>query len=166
MPYGDIQPSPFNDPTGKNPVRHLQYGASSFLDGPAGKIFEARKSHRHQMWGARTPGGPVGRVLEVNSTANIGLGPVGKRYRICCLNRVALPGIRGDSGALVSYESSKHYKRYVAGVAIALHSDGQSSWYVPASDIKTAFDNANKSFHHYWGTRDGYREPSTNETDD
>jgi len=166
LPFGDFQASPFNDPTGKNPVRHLQSSATGWVDGPAGKIFEPRKGHRHKMWGSRTPAGRVGKVQSINDIVTLRLGDLHKRFRICCLNRLTLPGIRGDSGALVAYQSSRDYKRYVAGVAIALDDDQQSIWYVPASDIKTAFDNASKSFHHYWGTRQGYREPSTQSTDD
>ena len=35
-----------------------------------------------------------------------------------------------------------------------------------ASEMKTAFESANNSFHHYGGTRRGDREPSAMETDD
>ena len=40
-----------------------------------------------------------------------------------------------------------------------------SIWYIPASDIKMAFQNARKPFNHYWGTRSGYWEPARKATD-
>ena len=170
LPYGDFQP-PW-DADAITPVRHLQYSATAYHDGPAGKIFEARRRHRHQMWGSRTPGGAVGRVAAVNMVANIIMGRGNAyTYRMCCLNRLNLNGQGADSGALVAYASSRDYKRYVAGVMIAVNTTPSGSplpgvWYVPASDIQTAFRNARKSFHHYWGTRRGYREPSLQATDD
>ena len=90
-------------------------------------------------------------------------------YRICCLNRLEVQGSPGDSGALVAYASSRSYKRYIAGMMTAVDTNRNnkpSIWYIPANDIKTAFANAKKSFHHFWGTRRGYWEPSTNDTDD
>lgn len=162
LPFGDFQP-PWNDDA-ITPTRKLQYSATASFDGSAGKIFSARKKHRHQLWGSRTPGGPLGRVRQVNEMVNITMGRGNyTTYRICCLNRLELAGQEGDSGSLVAYASSRDYKRYIAGVMTAVDvtpGNRPSIWYIPARDIQTAFNNVSKPFHHYWGTRRGYWEPS------
>ena len=99
-PFGNYQ-SALRDPEGKNPIRHLQMSATRSVDGPAGKIFRARRNHKHQMWGSHTPGGPVGKVRAVNEEVNVRMGRGSYlTYRVCCLNRLEVPGIQGDSGAL------------------------------------------------------------------
>ena len=159
IPMGDFQ-SVLNTPSGKNPTRRLQQSATRAIDGPAGKIITAKKGYKHQLWGARNPGGALGTVRQINELTNITMGRGNyTTYRICCLNRLEVPGSPGDSGALVAYASSRSYRRYIAGVMTAVDTNRNnkpSIWYIPANDIKTAFANAKKSFHHFWGTRRGY----------
>ena len=80
-------------------------------------------------------------------------------YKMCCVNVVDIVVQEGDSGALVAYSGTG--RRHVAGVLIAGETGTRKGIYIRADSIQTAFRNARKSFHHYWGTKSNYREPST-----
>lgn len=161
LPTGNFNPVPHNTPTDTDLTRHLQRSASSYINGPSGKIMEASTDHNHLMWGAVTPALSTGRVVEVNRAEVI--EDVDKKYfKVCCINRVTVEGVGGDSGALVSYAGRGN--RHIAGVAIAGDPDG-GIWYIPADDIKTALSDAGLAFHHYWGTKEDYRKPSTKTCD-
>jgi hypothetical protein len=64
------------------------------------------------------------------------------------------PPINGDSGALVTGNGQGN--RHVFGV-VSTRTPGlpKQVTFTIASDIKTAFDNSNFSFTHYWGTASG-----------
>ena len=156
--------SPFNNPTGTDPTRRLQYSATDYHNGPSGRIKTASENHKHRIWGAVTPATRSGLVLEINKCKVIENDNTNWRYKVCGLNRVNLDTVKGDSGALVAYHGTG--KRHVAGVFIA-----GNSWYVPAEDIKTAFNNVReggqqtKAFSHFWGTKSDYQAPSTQTCD-
>lgn len=157
-PYNTTQPEPYNTPTGTDPIRRLTSSATSYINGPSGRIRVAESGHNLKVWGAY--GGPrTGRVQQVDQTIFPALG--GDVYRLCCLSSMAAATQAGDSGAVVTYGGTGN--RHVAGVHIA--GDGNTAWFIPSDDIKTAFSGAGKAFEHYWGTRSGYRSPATTTCD-
>ena len=104
------------------------------------------------------PAGDTGRVVSIKQCQVIGEeiypDPIIRQYKVCGLNHIHLEGAGGDSGALVAY----------AGTG-SRHVPGFGAWYVPSNDIKTAFENADKEFSHFWGTQSDYRAPSTQTCD-
>jgi hypothetical protein len=154
---------PFNTPVGTNPTRRLQKSGdqNDYINGPSGRIREAWYGHRHKVCGVFSQYQTV-YVIGINHCSVVGNYNTGSLSRICGMNRVGLGIESGDSGSLVAYEGTGD--RHVAGVAV---SGGYvAASYVPASDIKTAFDNANKDFSHFWGTKKGDRRPASKTCDD
>ena len=175
VPYGNYNNSPFNHPSGTDPIRRLQYGTSRYVAGPSGQIIEAKPGHKHKIWGSRTLGGPERRVAKTKQTAVTWDSDDKKWYKECCFNHVEGAVQPGDSGALVTYSGTG--RRHVAGVLVGslrIHKlkNGRIEtkhygYYIPASDIQDAFRGASVPFDHYWGTKDGkkddgFREPATN----
>ena len=162
-----FRPPPFNDPTDTDPTRRLQASTSSYINGPSGRIRTAEREDEHKIWGAVTPAGDTGRVVSINQCQvieeEIHRDPIIRLYKICGLNHIHLEVQAGDSGALVAYAGTG--SRHVAGIFIARDLPGFGSWYIPANDIKMAFENAGKDFSHFWGTKSGYRAPSTQTCD-
>lgn len=158
-PYDTTQEPPYNNPTDTDPIRRLTSSATSYINGPSGRIRVADVGHTLKVWGAY--GGPqVGTVQEVDRTIFPFAGT--DVYRMCCLTSLNVATVGGDSGAVVTYGGTG--KRHVAGVHIA--GDSQSiAWFIPSDDIQTAFEEADKDFDHYWGTKDGYRTPATTTCD-
>ena len=157
-PFGSLVSSPFNTPTGTDPTRHLQNSASSYINGPSGFVRTATPGHTLKVWGAFTDP----RVGQVTAT---GLTEVsrfrGRLYRDCCLTKMRVPVADGDSGAAVTYGGTGN--RHIAGVMVL--GSLTEGWFIPASHIKEAFTSASWTFSHYWGTKSGYRAPSTKTCD-
>jgi len=164
--YGEADTYP-HTPEGNDVVRRLQYSSSSYHNGPSGMIMTARKKHKHKIWGSVTAGTKTGKVKEI-AAAVIVTGDGTDHYKVCCLNLVDLWVNPGDSGSAVTYAGTSN--RHVAGLLMAQKHDDNGNpekggWYIRAADIKTAFENADVDFHHYWGTKEGYREPSEDQCD-
>ena len=162
-PFGDYHAYPFDRPEGTDPTRKMVYRADRYVDGPSGRIVTAYPGHKHKLWGAQTPAADRGRVKAAGQVAYVEMGFDHKVYKVCCINSLNLPSRAGDSGALVAYSGTG--RRHVAGVTFATSSTTGYAWYIPANDIKMAFSNAQKAFHHYWGTKSGYWQPSGRSTD-
>ena len=165
LPYGATDSSP-HTPTETDVIRRLQKTPSSYKNGPSGMILTAKKGHKHRVWGSVYSASETGSVKEVGMTEIIS-GHGSNNYKVCCLNLVDRWGSSGDSGAAVTYSGTS--KRHVAGVAMAQKTENgfwvKGVWYIPAADIKAAFENADADFHHYWGTKEGYRNPATTTCD-
>lgn len=153
---------PSNTPVGTDPTRRLQKSgtATDYINGPSGRIREARYGHKHKIWGALSQYQTV-YVIGLNTCSTVENANTGTLYRICGMNRVGLGVYPGDSGSLIAYEGTGD--RHVAGVVVA--GGYLAAYYIPASDIKMAFDNANKSFSHFWGTKSDYRRPASTTCD-
>ena len=157
-PFGDYHPRPFNTPEDTDPIRNMQYRHNRHVRGPSGRILTPAYRDRHKIWGSYTPPGSTGRV-EVVGMVGIIRSTDNRVYKMCCVNVVDIVVQEGDSGALVAYSGTG--RRHVAGVLIAGETGTRKGIYIRADSIQTAFRNARKSFHHYWGTKSNYREPST-----
>ena len=155
--------APFNDPTGTDPTRRLQYADSGYHNGPSGKILNARRRHRHKIWGAFTPATNTSRVTAIDICTTVRADHTTQRYQMCGLNVIGGSVRHGDSGALVAYAGTSN--RHVAGVLVAGNTLGIGAVYVPANDIKMAFRNVRKEFSHFWGTKSSYQAPSTRTCD-
>ncbi len=163
-PYGTVTTSPYNEPTGTNPTRHLQESDDEYTNGPSGIIRESRLGNTHRVWGAYG-----GRTTALVSGTNLDVVVEfddEELYRFSGVHRLTVNPfggpVSGDSGSAVTFKGTG--KRHVAGVLFARSLI--SAWYTPASDIKTAFSAAGYAFSHYWGTKEDYRSPSTKTCDD
>jgi hypothetical protein len=90
------------------------------------------------------------------------------KYKYCCVDRVALLTIPGDSGSLAAYDGTGN--RHVAGVVFAGDVDANGNpivgtWFTKSFEIQTAFINAGKGFHYYWGTASGQWRPARTQCD-
>ena len=162
-PFDVIQYSPYNDPTGTDPIRRLTLDHDSYRSGPSGVLRTATSGDEVKIWGAY--GGPkTGEVAVVGRTISAHLEG-GQHYKMCCLSGVDIDGAEGvrsgDSGAAVTYKSTGN--RHVVGVNIA--GSHSQAWFIESWDIKDAFDRADVEFAHYWGTKSGYRKPATTTCD-
>ena len=158
LPY-NVQQSPwYNTPTGTDPVRRLTTDHDSYKNGPSGVIRTATPGQWVKMWGAYS--GPIeGSVFAVDRPVVLTGGQL--QFKYCCLTGMNGSPIQGDSGAIVTYKGTSN--RHVVG----MHVGGGAGigWFIPADDIKTAMEAEGKGFHHYWGTRSGYREPANTTCD-
>lgn len=158
-----VRSEPFNEAlTDLDPTRRLQYTSSRHVDGPSGVIKSARVRKKVRVGGAR--GGAVsGRITALNQcrTLEYTFG----HARVCGFTVIdAEDVLRGDSGGLVTYKGTSN--RHVVGMLFAGDTGSNDRYVIPAQDIKTAFSRAGQAFSHYWGTRSGYRKPSTQMTND
>lgn len=163
-PFGHYDAPPHNNPTGVEPTRRMQRSASSYINGPSGRIRTSRSGHRLVIWGSRTH--VTSKVLTTQRAMIYKSS--GKLYRVCCVDWLNAGVIGGDSGALVAFGGRGN--RHVAGVLIAggpLASLGnrRGAAFIPADHIKRAFQNAGMPFSHFWGTKSPFRSPSTRTCD-
>ena len=156
-PYGDYHPRPFNTPEGTDPIRNMQYRHDRHVRGPSGRILTPAQDDRHKVWGSVTPAGEAEKVYKVGRI--IIFESDHKAYKLCCVNVVKVVVQDGDSGALVAYSGTG--RKHVAGIVMARETGTNYAVYIRADSIQLAFQNAGKSFSHYWGTQENYREPST-----
>lgn len=162
----ELQLVPFNYPEGTEPVRHLQYSKSKYVDGPSGKI-EKNKYLKYntklKIWGTHT-NGKVARFLEsdICLTYQRQRNFIGSYnyYRVCGASRIKSEDAQsGDSGALVTQKGTGN--RDVVGMIFAKDTGSTDTYIIPGEDIKSAFSSAGKPFSHYWGTMQAYDEPAT-----
>lgn len=157
-------------PSGNEPIRRMIYGtgwpSGDYVSGPSGLIRTPGIGTSVKMWGAYSGavGGSVDMidgtlVVQDDNPANL------QFYRICCVDRINIPNQHGDSGALVAYNGTGN--RHVAGIFFAgpLDSVTPGAWFTKAFDIQSAFINAGKGFHYYWGTAAGQRLPASTQCD-
>ena len=163
-----LQLEPFNNPTGTEPIRRLQYESNKYVDGPSGVIVDHKddldEGDDLKVWGSRTSG-KVAEFDEANVCIypqfNLGFSGPLVEYKVCGASRIRsnAPG-QGDSGALVTRKGTG--KRHVVGVYFAYTSGTDHRYIIPADDIQAAFEYAGEPFSHYWGTKSDYRAPATN----
>lgn len=161
-PYGVKVAYPYNNPSGTDPIRRLQKTASSYTNGPSGVIRAPRTGDWLNIYGAyggKLKGEVFGTGLVIVPANITDTGDY--LYRYCCVTGLTAPTKGGDSGAIVTYRGTG--SRHVAGVHVA--GDGINAWSIPSSHIYSAFDAVDRAFSHYWGTKEGYREPSDDQCD-
>ena len=110
------------------------------------------------MWGSRTNASNAANVTHIDMAIVVEDPVRFIKYKYCCVDRVALLTIPGDSGSLAAYDGTGN--RYVAGVVFAGDVDANGNpivgtWFTKSFEIQTAFINAGKGFHYYWGTASG-----------
>ena len=159
-PYNTTQTPPYNTPTGTDPIRRMYSSSTSYINGPSGKIRVSRPGHTLVVWGAYG-GKRTGQVKMIDDDIVVELD--NKLYRMCCMTKMAAPTQDGDSGSAVIYGGTG--KRHVAGVHVAGDSDNNIAYFIPSDDIKTAFEDDDEAFEHYWGTKEDYRKPATTTCD-
>lgn len=160
---------PFDDPTGAEPTRRMQYRATKDVRGPSGNTEAAATGHKHKVWGAVTGAHDTGSVVQVDqcalTVANLVVGdPV---YRYCGLNFMDYRTVPGDSGAMVAYKGEGHH--YIAGVVVggSFETDDTTvTAYIPADSIIDALDQADQGVSYYWGTDEAKWGPATDDGDD
>lgn len=158
-------------PTGNEPIRRMIYGtgwpSSDYVNGPSGLIRTPGIGTSVKLWGAYSGavGGSVDMIDATIVVQDTLPKPINKFYRYCCVDRINIPNQAGDSGALVAYNGTGH--RHVAGIFFAgpLDSVTPGAWFTKAFDIQSAFINAGKGFHYYWGTAAGQRLPASTQCD-
>lgn len=157
--------------TGNEPIRRMKYGrsTSSYVSGPSGLIRTPGIGTKVKMWGSRTSADNAASVIAIDRMIIVDETPDGgRKYKYCCVDEVALLSRGGDSGALIAYDGTG--ERHVAGVLFAGRFDAQNkpivgSHFTKAFDIQSAFINAGKGFHYYWGTKDNHRRPASTQCD-
>ena len=158
---------PFNNPSGQEPVRRMQYRANKSVRGPSGRTKTPQVEHKHKVWGSQTPAHSTGKVTRINQCRNVSLNskPATPVYRYCGVNIMdKYLSQKGDSGALVAYKGEGHH--YIAGVQFAITWENNGVIYTPADDILRALKNASKPISHYWGTSQSKWRPATDDGDD
>ena len=162
-PFNDLIPmnSPCNG--SQKPVRRMQYGVGSFVDGPIGIVRIATScSNCLKNWGVMshgTQGGLAGNMTEVTDIINDGPN----RYlKFAPVNLANVFARGGDSGGLIAWNQTKD----VVGLVYAgVPTGGTPVGYMRLDYVKTAFFNAGVSFDHYWGTNIVTNRPSNSQTD-
>ncbi len=147
---------PYNAPwTDLDPVRRLYYTATNAVNGPSGRINDARPGKKVYIWGAFS--GDSATVEQPDRCITV-THDTGQRTRQCGLTLVkGANTVRGDSGALAARRGTS--ERDVVGVLSSGVGDMRAI--IPARDIQDAFQTAGWGFSHYWGTAEGYRHPAT-----
>jgi hypothetical protein len=158
--------------TGNEPIRKMRFGrnANNQINGPSGLIRTPGIGTKVKVWGTRTDAANAVSVTDIDM-AIVVVDPddaVLKSYKFCCVDRANLLIARGDSGALVAYDGTGN--RHVAGIAFAGDVDRNGNpipgaWFTKSFDIQTAFINAGKGFHYYWGTAANHRLPASTQCD-
>lgn len=160
--------------TGNEPIRRMIYGVGqwpsgnyAYENGPSGLIRTPGMGTDVKMWGAYS-GAVRGSVDMLDASIVVQdtyPKPINKFYRYCCVDRINIPSQFGDSGALVAYNGTG--SRHVAGIFFAGLNDSTTpgAWFTKAFDIQSAFINAGKGFHYYWGTASGQRLPASTQCD-
>lgn len=175
-----VSPDPLvhNDPLGHTsppnsdePIRRMQYTATSYVNGPSGVIQIASIGTSLKMWGVMSDA-PKGPLIAMNVTQFFtDNDPVhgNRQFKWSGLDVADLErnAIQGDSGALIAGNgvSNRHVYGIFIGSAIA---DPSVVYYHRAGDIKLALQNAGFKFHHFWGTQSGSPnlwEPATTQCD-
>lgn len=155
--------------TGNEPIRRMIYGNrwpnADYVNGPSGLIRTPGIGTSVKMWGATSHavGGSVDMIDASVLVYDADYPIINKLYKYCCVDRLNKPIQDGDSGALIAYEGTGN--RHVAGVAFAGDAVLPITWFTKAFDIQTAFINAGKGFHYYWGTSTNNRRPASTQCD-
>jgi hypothetical protein len=163
-PFNDLIPmnSPCNG--AEKPVRRMQYGTGSYVNGPIGiiRVPTASCTNCFKNWGVFSHGGAgslnyslteLNQLVAISSTRWVIVGPS---------NIANVTSQDGDSGGLLAWNSTKD----VVGLVFAgTQGGGPQTGYIRLDYIKTAFYNAGVSFDHYWGTDTVTSRPSNSQTD-
>jgi len=148
---------PYNAPwQDEDPIRRMYYKHNRYVNGPSGKIKEVRAGHKLYVWGAHG-GASKAKVKRINQCTVVAYTHY---VKICGATLLSASDVvPGDSGSLVAYRGTS--SRHVAGLLFAGERTTSERWMIPAMDLKDAFSVVGKPFSHYWGTKSGYRKPST-----
>jgi len=158
----------------EKPVRRMQWGVNSYVDGPTGIVriptMSSCSGNCLKTWGIYAHGGAgslrsteifdaVGQLMPNGSYKWFYDGPM-DTYN----STIAI--IQGDSGSLVAWDGS----RDIIGMTNAANYDivtGRFGYalYERLDYIQMAFSRAGVSFDHYWGTGSGKLNPSYTTSD-
>jgi hypothetical protein len=149
-PFNDLYPmySPCNG--SQKPVRRMQYGVSSYVNGPTGVIripIFSNCSNCLKNWGVYSHGSQGG-LAATDTTVTLQL-VLGENYKQGPVDLGTYSSQSGDSGGLIAWNQT----RDVIGLHIGRFG-GFTLYgvYTRLDFIKAAFYTAGVSFDHYWGT--------------
>jgi hypothetical protein len=144
-------------PNSDEPIRRLQYGTTSYVNGPSGIIVTPAFGTGTKVWGAliHAPAGSVAElVTSVVSNFSVAGGSRRFKFQYLCVVNLERGLDEGDSGALVTGNGTGN--RHVFGVMFGRTPNQPTrGTFILAQDIKTALNNSGFPFDHFWGTASG-----------
>lgn len=147
-----------------SPIRRMKHGRpdGAYVSGPSGLIRTPGIGTNVKRWGAYSDASSSANVsgIDLMLVSTDTETPNQPKFLYCCVDKVNLPVQKGDSGALIAYDGTG--ERHVAGVVFA---GTTQAYFTKAFDIQSAFINADKPFHYFWGTKENHRRPANSQCD-